>query len=330
MDVSIYFGKIHTNGPVFCEARAACWYAHIYTIDRVYCDGQFSCKGSSITSVGDLIVYLLGYKSGLDSTITCASLNTCSIICKGYQSCLGVTLVSNGICAVDCNENTACPNGWTASPTSAPFHGTTAAVLYDTTMSSMTANSATVPFKILTIRPMASNPSSTPSDKASSTLYFTTIDNYNTTRLIFIIVGCVLLCIVIIICICCRCKMKSIDNEQRLGKHNQDNNARKCMIGKVRNTFDNIKIQKCIGPDFVDDNGEDVQNEGVMVHKIDEGEQTVEGELGDQNIQKVVSSTDRWKCKYYVTVPLVWICNVLYIFVNVLPCTHVHTSPLTI
>eukprot|EP01083_Nonionella_stella_P166208 555049_1 len=152
--------------------------------------------------------------------------------------------------------------------------------------------SATVPSKILTIRPMASNPSSTPSDKASSTLYFTTIDNYNSTRLIFIIVGCVLLCIVIIICICCRCKMKSIDNEQRLGEHNQDNNARKYMIGKVRNTFDNISIQKCIGPNFVDDQCEDVQNEGVMVDKIDEGEQTVEGELGDQNIKKVVSSTD--------------------------------------
>eukprot|EP01084_Bolivina_argentea_P019397 36073_1 len=164
--VSCWSTEIHTNGSVFCEGQSACWFTRIYTKHHVYCNGYSSCKGSKITSTGDelIIVYLLGYYAGDDATITCGAFSTCSIVCQGYKSCSNMDLVCNGRCTVDCNEDTACPNGWTASPTSdAPISSNPTAVPSNIPSAApISADPTAVPSNIPTAAPISANPTFKP------------------------------------------------------------------------------------------------------------------------------------------------------------------------
>eukprot|EP01083_Nonionella_stella_P130368 395636_1 len=113
------------NGIVYCYGYYSCGSATITSISIIICSGYWSCDSSNITSNGDMAVYFYGYRAGYSGTsVTCSSGDQCHIICDGYESCGDIILTCDGDCFIECNEDTLCPNVWTATPTSNPTNPT--------------------------------------------------------------------------------------------------------------------------------------------------------------------------------------------------------------
>eukprot|EP01083_Nonionella_stella_P145633 456700_1 len=133
--------SIHANnGSVFCEAADSCFDSGIYNASHLYCwatiscsesiitaskyvvcAGKQSCKDSIFYSDGhDLDVYFTGDRSGETAEIYCNQTDRCNIMCNGYNSCDGTTLVCDGMCNVSCGTSSLCPVGWTPNPTLSP------------------------------------------------------------------------------------------------------------------------------------------------------------------------------------------------------------------
>eukprot|EP01084_Bolivina_argentea_P021773 40466_1 len=130
----------NNNGPVFCEGNQSCMKTNISTTDNVYCFGRYSCRNNKISkaqniyctgsgscqysiiiSSTNITIYLLGKESATGASIYCNVGDTCTIVCGGADSCIGITaLQCNGFCAVECNIDTGCPPGFTLQPTNEP------------------------------------------------------------------------------------------------------------------------------------------------------------------------------------------------------------------
>eukprot|EP01083_Nonionella_stella_P130370 395644_1 len=109
------------NGLVYCYGYVSCGSATITSISTIICSGYRSCQTSNITSNGDMAVYFYGFQAGyFGASVTCSSGDQCHIICDGYESCGDIILTCDGDCFIECNEDTLCPNGWTATPTNNP------------------------------------------------------------------------------------------------------------------------------------------------------------------------------------------------------------------
>eukprot|EP01083_Nonionella_stella_P130369 395640_1 len=113
------------NGIVYCYGYSSCMFSTITSISTIICSGSYSCYDSNITSNGDMAVYFYGFQAGYSGTslftsVTCSSGDQCHIICDGYESCGDIILTCDGDCFIECNEDTLCPNGWTATPTNNP------------------------------------------------------------------------------------------------------------------------------------------------------------------------------------------------------------------
>eukprot|EP01084_Bolivina_argentea_P290948 499941_1 len=106
---------------LYCYGAGACNEGNIRGISNVHCTGMHGCQHANISSFGnDLTVLLTGVISGVWSIITCNSGDYCNILCKADDSCYEMTLICDGTCFVECDQDTQCPNGWTATPTTAP------------------------------------------------------------------------------------------------------------------------------------------------------------------------------------------------------------------
>eukprot|EP01083_Nonionella_stella_P130371 395645_1 len=119
------------NGIVYCYGYSSCMFSTITSISTIICSGSYSCYDSNITSNGDMAVYFYGFQAGYSGTslftsVTCSSGDQCHIICDGYESCGDIILTCDGDCFIECNEDTLCPNGWTATPTNNPTSDPTA------------------------------------------------------------------------------------------------------------------------------------------------------------------------------------------------------------
>eukprot|EP01084_Bolivina_argentea_P272502 463987_1 len=134
----------NSNGPVFCSGMRSCQDTSIITTDNVYCLGgwaclgsnknnhnisnaknifcssEYTCCGTTITSAGDLNVYLLGYKAGCQTDIYCMEGDTCFLLCGALDACDTTTIYCDGICNVECDGiDTKCPIMITNDPTTA-------------------------------------------------------------------------------------------------------------------------------------------------------------------------------------------------------------------
>eukprot|EP01083_Nonionella_stella_P273460 927608_1 len=158
------------NGIVYCYGFYSCYYATITSISTIICSGSWSCSSDNITSNGDMTVYLYGFQAGWYASITCSSGDQCHIICDGDESCKDIILTCDGDCSVQCTEDTLCPNGWTATPTSNPTTHPTSNPSSSPTndpTSSPTNNPSSNPTNNPSTSP-TNNPSSNPTNNPST------------------------------------------------------------------------------------------------------------------------------------------------------------------
>merc|ERR1712241_642782 len=82
--------------------------------------GYDACEGTQIESNGSVNIYFLGYESGEDAVVNCLEGDECNIVCGGSGSCYDLTANCDGLCSVQCDGDTGCPEIVSANPTPAP------------------------------------------------------------------------------------------------------------------------------------------------------------------------------------------------------------------
>merc|ERR1712241_119621 len=87
--------------------------------------GYDACEGTQIESNGSVTIYFLGYESGEDAVVNCLEGDECNIVCGGSDSCYDLTANCDGLCSVQCDEDTDCPQIISANPTPAPTNAPT-------------------------------------------------------------------------------------------------------------------------------------------------------------------------------------------------------------
>eukprot|EP01083_Nonionella_stella_P065037 170027_1 len=134
------YSEIYANrGNIFCHGRVACGNSFVVNSEIVYCTAVDSCTEASITKTStivcsgwdscwlaiitsdgtDLNANFTGYNSAREANIYCNVGDVCNIACRGFESCLDTTLYCDGICAVQCDELSLCPDVITLDPTEA-------------------------------------------------------------------------------------------------------------------------------------------------------------------------------------------------------------------
>eukprot|EP01083_Nonionella_stella_P123660 372728_1 len=116
------YANIVTPNNVYCSSHGGCRDTMIVGADNVFCIGKISCKSSNILSSGDMNVYLLGTESGYGAKITCKVGDNCFVLCGGGDSCVDAIVECNGLCTVQCSNDTGCPLQVTFSPTVLPSY----------------------------------------------------------------------------------------------------------------------------------------------------------------------------------------------------------------
>eukprot|EP01084_Bolivina_argentea_P022397 41623_1 len=126
------------GGYMYCYGGNSCAWASVARISNIHCMANLACANTHISSNGlDITVLFAAHQAGLGATIICNRGDYCTILCLAHYSCPDVDLICNGICFVECNEYTKCPNGWTSSPTEFPTDPTTNIPTTDATITNV-------------------------------------------------------------------------------------------------------------------------------------------------------------------------------------------------
>ena len=112
---SCSFAALIKSPTIRCSGSLACGDA-VMVATTVLCEADRSCDSAVFESGdGNMSLYLLGYESALDASVTCTGTSICFIYCVGYASCEGMTLETEDDASfvVECDEYSDCPVGWT-------------------------------------------------------------------------------------------------------------------------------------------------------------------------------------------------------------------------
>merc|ERR1711902_138974 len=113
---------LKADGNIYCLGYESCEESEITVSDEqsLYCSGDSACDETQIESNGSVNVYFLGQESGSEAVVNCLEGDECNIVCGGYDSCSDLTANCDGLCSVQCDGDTGCPEIVSANPTPAP------------------------------------------------------------------------------------------------------------------------------------------------------------------------------------------------------------------
>merc|ERR1711902_480207 len=158
---------LKADGNIYCLGYESCEESEITVSDEqsLYCSGDSACDETQIESNGSVNVYFLGQESGSEAVVNCLEGDECNIVCGGYDSCSDLTANCDGLCSVQCDGDTGCPEIVSANPTPAP---TNAPSVSPTVAPSQPTSSPTpAPTKAPTSAPSMSPVDSSDSDSES-------------------------------------------------------------------------------------------------------------------------------------------------------------------
>merc|ERR1711902_376752 len=113
---------LKADGNIYCLGYESCEESEITVSDEqsLYCSGGSACDETQIQSNGSVNIYFLGQESGSEAVVNCLEGDECNIVCGGYDSCSDLTANCDGLCSVQCDGDTGCPEIVSANPTPAP------------------------------------------------------------------------------------------------------------------------------------------------------------------------------------------------------------------
>merc|ERR1719461_10519 len=118
---------VKVDGNIYCLGYESCQESEITVSDdqSLYCSGYRACKSTTIESNGSVNIYFLGQESGNEAVVNCLEGDECNIVCGGSGSCYDLTANCDGLCSVQCDGDTGCPEIVSANPTPAPTRAPT-------------------------------------------------------------------------------------------------------------------------------------------------------------------------------------------------------------
>merc|ERR1711902_248153 len=158
---------LKADGNIYCLGYESCEESEITVSDEqsLYCSGGSACDETQIQSNGSVNIYFLGEESGYEAVVNCLEGDECNIVCGGYDSCSDLTANCDGLCSVQCDEDTGCPEIVSANPTPAPTNAPS--VSPTVAPSQPTSSPTSAPTKAPTSAPSMSPVDSSDSDSES-------------------------------------------------------------------------------------------------------------------------------------------------------------------
>merc|ERR1711902_331054 len=158
---------LKADGNIYCLGYESCEESEITVSDEqsLYCSGDSACDETQIESNGSVNVYFLGQESGSEAVVNCLEGDECNIVCGGYDSCSDLTANCDGLCSVQCDGDTGCPEIVSANPTPAPTNAPS--VSPTVAPSQPTSSPSAAPTKAPTSAPSMSPVDSSDSDSES-------------------------------------------------------------------------------------------------------------------------------------------------------------------
>jgi len=113
---------LKADGNIYCLGQSSCRYSNITVSDEqsLYCSGESACDETQIQSNGSISMYFLGTRSADVVVVNCLEGDECNIVCGGFHSCSFLVANCDGLCSVECDEDTGCPQIISANPTPSP------------------------------------------------------------------------------------------------------------------------------------------------------------------------------------------------------------------
>eukprot|EP01083_Nonionella_stella_P144310 450336_1 len=124
--VSCSKSKIRNTRRVYCLGSEACTHTVMSGIRYLLCSAYHACSDTNIIINGtDIDAYFIGFLSGMSVQMTCSVGDRCNIKCTGYRSCDDMVVTCDGVCDIECDSATLCPDVTTLNPTESPTRNPT-------------------------------------------------------------------------------------------------------------------------------------------------------------------------------------------------------------